>query len=195
MMALGKGGRKGSSLRLTSGIGATTASPLPDLMLKKFENRQSHEEESGEHVSYGEHLKLVQPACWLHKDYQEKAAGYILPVQHFPDRSGRPPFCEGFHEKDRNTGCTGGRGIDQMTEPVTRMTGMSGRTALNSRASSIPVMSGIVWSVTTKKDSQGVECHTLEIGKSRQIAVVRLSPEKVYIRREELERSIRESEK
>jgi hypothetical protein len=139
--------------------------------------------------------KLVQPACWLHKDYQEKAAGYILPVQHFPDRSGRPPFCEGFHEKDRNTGCTGGRGIDQMTEPVTRMTGMSGRTALNSRGSSIPVMSGIVWSVTTKKDSQGVECHTLEIGKSRQIAVVRLSPEKVYIRREELERSIRESEK
>jgi hypothetical protein len=139
--------------------------------------------------------KLVQPACWLHKDYQEKAAGYILPVQHFPDRSGQPPFCEGFHEKDRNTGCTGGRGIDQMTEPVTRMTGMSGRTALNSRASSIPVMSGIVWSVTTKKDSQGVECHTLEIGKSRQIAVVRLSPEKVYIRREELERSIRESEK
>jgi hypothetical protein len=139
--------------------------------------------------------KLVQPACWLRKDYQEKAAGYILPVRHFPDRSGQPPFCEGFHEKDRNTGCIGGRGIDQMTEPVTRMTGMSGRTALNSRASSIPVIPGIVWSVTTKKDSQGVECHTLEIGKSRQIAVVRLSPEKVYIHREELERSIGESEK
>jgi hypothetical protein len=56
-------------------------------------------------------------------------------------------------------------------------------------------MSGIVWSVTTKRDSQGVECHTLETDKGWQIAVVRLSPKKVYIRREELEGSIRESEK
>jgi hypothetical protein len=42
MMALGKRGRKGSSLKLTSGIRATTDSPLPDVMLKKFENRQSN---------------------------------------------------------------------------------------------------------------------------------------------------------
>jgi hypothetical protein len=54
-------------------------------------------------------------------------------------------------------------------------------------------MSGIVWSVTTKRDSQGVEYHPLDLGKSWQIAVVRLTPEKVYIRREDLQRSIRES--
>jgi hypothetical protein len=56
-------------------------------------------------------------------------------------------------------------------------------------------MSGIAWSVTTKKDSQGVEYHTPGIGKSWQTAVVRLTPKKVYIRREDLERSIQESEK
>jgi len=36
MTASAKGGRKASSLGLTSGIGRTTASPLPDVMLKKF---------------------------------------------------------------------------------------------------------------------------------------------------------------
>lgn len=43
MTAFAKGGRKRSRLKLTSGMGPITASHLPDVMLKKLENRQSHD--------------------------------------------------------------------------------------------------------------------------------------------------------